>query len=459
MAGETRLGSAVVPIRATLGDLDKDLSDAQAKVEKASGGISGALGKIKWGAVGAGAAALTGTLSDLAREGAEDAASMEAVRVAVENAGVSWDDAEGTLSDYINKMRDVAAIGDDKMKPVLASLVATTQDYEKSMQLASLAADLARGKNMDLSAAASIVGKVAEGNVSILKRYGITLDENATSEEALAELQKRFAGQAEAYGSTTKGQLESLSARIGDFREDMGSALGPAQMMLAMLPGMSAAYTAVGGAIGIVTGGTLANTAATIGHAVASGASTVATGAMTAAQWLLNAALSANPIGLVVIAIAALAAGVIWAYQNVGWFRDAVDNAFAVLRVVVPAAADVAGKALGKLTDFLSNAIQKARDLFDWLGRLPGVQGVGDLLGGIGGAIGSLPGFAQGGVVPGPVGAPMLAVVHGGETIIPPGGGGGGNVYITVQGSVITDRQLEDVVVRGVTMAQERGRL
>ena len=33
----------------------------------------------------------------------------------------------------------------------------------------------------------------------------------------------------------------------------------------------------------------------------------------------------------------------------------------------------------------------------------------------------NLPGFASGGVVPGPLGAPQLAVVHGGETIIPAG--------------------------------------
>ncbi|ONH55455.1 phage tail tape measure protein [Frankia sp. CcI49] len=54
-------------------------------------------------------------------------------------------------------------------------------------------------------------------------------------------------------------------------------------------------------------------------------ASAVATRAMAAGQWLLNAAMSANPITLVVIAIAALVAGAILAYKHVGWFRDAVN--------------------------------------------------------------------------------------------------------------------------------------
>jgi hypothetical protein len=30
--------------------------------------------------------------------------------------------------------------------------------------------------------------------------------------------------------------------------------------------------------------------------------------------------------------------------------------------------------------------------------------------------------FGEGGVVPGPIGAPQNAIVHGGETILPPGG-------------------------------------
>lgn len=38
-----------------------------------------------------------------------------------------------------------------------------------------------------------------------------------------------------------------------------------------------------------------------------------------------------------------------------------------------------------------------------------------------------VPGFATGGVVPGPVGSPMLAVVHGGEVVTPPGQKFGGN--------------------------------
>lgn len=57
-------------------------------------------------------------------------------------------------------------------------------------------------------------------------------------------------------------------------------------------------------------------------------------GIVTVAMWLLNAAMSANPIGLVVIAIAALVAGLMWAYDNVGWFRTGVNNAFTAIGAI-----------------------------------------------------------------------------------------------------------------------------
>ncbi|MEU5765043.1 transglycosylase SLT domain-containing protein [Streptomyces asoensis] len=46
-----------------------------------------------------------------------------------------------------------------------------------------------------------------------------------------------------------------------------------------------------------------------------------------------NAVMSANPIGLIVLGVAALTAGIILAYQHVGWFRTAVDTSWAAIRV------------------------------------------------------------------------------------------------------------------------------
>jgi len=75
----------------------------------------------------------------------------------------------------------------------------------------------------------------------------------------------------------------------------------------------------------------LANARAAVSYVaskVALLASSVASGVATAAQWLLNVALDANPIGLIVIAIAALVAGLILAYKHSQTFRNIVNAAF-----------------------------------------------------------------------------------------------------------------------------------
>ncbi len=54
--------------------------------------------------------------------------------------------------------------------------------------------------------------------------------------------------------------------------------------------------------------------------------------ALSAAQWGLNAAMNANPIGLVVVAIAALVAGVIYAYTHFESFRNVVHTVWDAMK-------------------------------------------------------------------------------------------------------------------------------
>lgn len=66
-------------------------------------------------------------------------------------------------------------------------------------------------------------------------------------------------------------------------------------------------------------------------------ASAAAQKAVTAAQWLMNAAMSANPIGLVVIAVAALVAGFIIAYKKSATFRKIVNGALNAVKAAAVA--------------------------------------------------------------------------------------------------------------------------
>ena len=81
-------------------------------------------------------------------------------------------------------------------------------------------------------------------------------------------------------------------------------------------------------------------TAATVASRIAQIAAAAASRTMAAAQWVLNAALNANPIGLVVVAIAALVAGLVVAYQKSETFRNIVNAAFGAVKNVMKGVLD-----------------------------------------------------------------------------------------------------------------------
>ncbi|MGA5542698.1 hypothetical protein ACPCIR_12670 [Mycobacterium sp. NPDC051198] len=82
------------------------------------------------------------------------------------------------------------------------------------------------------------------------------------------------------------------------------------------------------------------NTIALAAHRVAMIAGATAAKAVTAAQWLWNAAMTANPIGLVVAAIAGFVAGIIYAYKHSETFRKIVDAAWNGIKVAAKAVVD-----------------------------------------------------------------------------------------------------------------------
>ncbi len=96
----------------------------------------------------------------------------------------------------------------------------------------------------------------------------------------------------------------------------------------AVMAGIAAVQTAY-------TAATYGAVGATYAQGAAAKVGAVAARAYAVAQWLVNAAMSANPIALIVIAIAALVAAFIWAWNNVDGFAefwigvwDAIKNAF-----------------------------------------------------------------------------------------------------------------------------------
>lgn len=77
-----------------------------------------------------------------------------------------------------------------------------------------------------------------------------------------------------------------------------------------------------------------------IGQKIAMVASNVATKAAAAGQWLLNAAMSANPIAIVILAIVALVAGLVWFFTQTEVGRKIIGKAWAGIKSAMSAVTD-----------------------------------------------------------------------------------------------------------------------
>lgn len=107
-------------------------------------------------------------------------------------------------------------------------------------------------------------------------------------------------------------------------------------------------YVAAATAIEVIH--TAATTAMTAAHKAAEAGAT----GLAVAQAGLNAVLKANPIGLVVAALAALAAGLVTAYKTSETFRNAVNSAFASVKKIVQ-------NAIGTVVDWINELVAKIR--------------------------------------------------------------------------------------------------
>jgi hypothetical protein len=132
---------------------------------------------------------------------------------------------------------------------------------------------------------------------------------------------------------------------LGGFSKSLASSAGKGA-----LTGLAASAKAIKGvgaaaADGVVSLGKLAGSYLMIGvratgaaiktvaFKVAQVAVAAATKIWAAVQWLLNVALNANPISLIIIGILALVAAVVYAYTHFGWFRAAVQAAWNGIKI------------------------------------------------------------------------------------------------------------------------------
>lgn len=243
------------------------------------------------------------------------------------------------------------------------TLVTATGNTKDSQQLLNVAMDLARYKHEDLATAADTLARGTQGSAKAFKEMGITLDANLPKQQAINkafdELQAKLSGQNTAYLGTFQGKIDVMTAQFKALEENIGGKLipiltsamsfvekyGSDLLTLAAIVGGTIlaikAYTvaqtallAINGFLATSLAAQIANeellasqaaiTAAATGvltesEAALMAATTAATGPMVA----LSAAMDANPIGAMVLAVTALVAAL---FALKGVFKDLTNS-------------------------------------------------------------------------------------------------------------------------------------
>ncbi len=463
---------------------DKSLSKTLGGLDSATNKSSGSLSKLGTVAKGVALGALGGLavaaklgfdeLADGARKSAQTAAVLKSTGGA---AKVTQKEVEG-LALALSRKSGV----DDQVIQSGQNMLLTFTNVRNEAgkgnnvfdQATSTLLDMSVAMGTDASKTAIQLGKALNDpikGISALSKVGVTFTQDqkdmikemvasgntmGAQKIILAELNKEFGGSAAAAGKTLPGQLAILKNSFADVAAGLVATLLPGMKVLVGV-GMSAVdwmrdhETAT--KVLVVTIGGLA--AAIIGgKGIVSALNT-----FKSAFGLVNTIMGASPAVRIGLAVAALGAALVAAYQASPAFRRAVQGALNAIR---PIAETIAGIFRG-----IVSAIQT---IASWRpGQDAGVKDAGDLqrrLGTKGGLNPALPRRARGGIFSG---AQMSVIGEAGpEAVIPltkprranqimrAAGLGGGGTVINVVVNALDPRAAATGVVRALDEWERR---
>ena len=232
---------------------------------------------------------------------------------------------------FITSTSISAAVTDDELRPALATLVRGTGDLAAAQDQLTLALDISAATGRDLGTVSLGLSKLANGQFGALTKLGIPLDANIikTKDYAAAQdvLDKQFGGASKTAAETITGRFKSLSIAFNETKEAVGAALMPAVMAILKPLQALGTWASTHTTTFLIFGGVIAGLAtAVLAVNFAMKVWKATTAAFTAVQTLFNAALAANPIGLIVVAVIALGTALFIAYQKFDGFRNVVNK-------------------------------------------------------------------------------------------------------------------------------------
>lgn len=246
------------------------------------------------------------------------------------------------------------------------------QGFKPTMNEMTKLGDLASSTGKGFGQLGEAILDAQSGEFERLKEFGIKSSKSGdqvsftfkgiktTVDNTSASIQQYLLGLGEAQGvtgamaaisQTTEGQISNLDDNVNSLYLTLGTELKP--VIAAVISGLNGFVDAIKSsihwlkdnmdlvkAIGIGLG-----VAAAIWgvYTIAVNISTIATAAWTAAQWLLNIALTANPLGIIVVAIGAFVAAIVYAWEKVVGFRAVITGIWGVIREFGSIITDVFG--------------------------------------------------------------------------------------------------------------------
>ena len=194
------------------------------------------------------------------------------------------------------------------------------------------------------------------------ENIGAMADSAGTIDEAF----NNMSSTGEAVGQMLKNQVQSIL----DWAGSMASTSAPYIELLANTGLAITSLTQLRTGLMTVVTGLKAVKVATLAQAAASKIVAIASKAWKIAQIALNFALSANPIGIVIMAIAGLVAILVEAYNNCETFRNICDKVWSVVKDVAGAVWDYLVKAFEKASEVIKKA-------WEWVKKLFGIKDEG----------------------------------------------------------------------------------
>ena len=288
--------------------------------------------------------------------------------------GIAADDTTGVLK----QLGDISLGNADKLQTLVRAYGKMSSAHKVTLENVNMMIDAgfnplnqicdATGESMS-----DLYKRISDGRVSFEElQYAV---QAATSEggqfyNGMLEASQTFSGRmstlkdnvAALTGELTSGLFAALGDLVVKLNDVVTSFLDSDEKMAQLKDtiGIAASVVAAAGAAFLAYKGYVAlATAAEVAHTVASTAMTAANAAAEAgatglalAQAALNAVISANPVALLVSALAALATGLVTAYKTSETFRNAVSSAFSAVK-------NIAQSAIGTVVDWINDLVAK----------------------------------------------------------------------------------------------------